>query len=146
MQDKNGKEIKTGMIVKITGAYFKNDNGLYFVTHSPGDPSWCGSDYGLNKIGKTGKISTAKYRCGFWPLTAYTSDRMKNALAHEWNREHAEIEIIDTVNTAQIKDYFNQQAGNLSERLEWEEYNFGGDYTAKTRAIRDFYAGVAAAL
>lgn len=42
MLDKNGVEIKTGDIVEISGAYFKNDNGLYFVTHSPGDPTWSG--------------------------------------------------------------------------------------------------------
>ena len=40
MFDKNGHEIKTGDIVEITGAYFKNDNGLYFVDNSPGDPNW----------------------------------------------------------------------------------------------------------
>ena len=60
MLDKNGVELRTGQIVKITGAYFKNDNGLYFVTHSPGDPGWCGSNYSLTKISKAGKISKAK--------------------------------------------------------------------------------------
>ena len=49
MLDKNGVEIRTGCIVEITGAYFKNDNGLYFVQRSPGDPSWSGSDYCLKK-------------------------------------------------------------------------------------------------
>ena len=38
MLDKNGIEIKTGDVVEITGAYFKNDNGLYFVERSAGDP------------------------------------------------------------------------------------------------------------
>ena len=49
MLDKNGVEIRTGCIVEITGAYFKNDNGLYFVQRSPGDPSWCGKDYCAKK-------------------------------------------------------------------------------------------------
>ena len=31
MLDKNGVEILTGMVVEITGAYFKNDNGFWFV-------------------------------------------------------------------------------------------------------------------
>ena len=31
MLDKNGMEIKTGMVVEIKDAFFKNDNGLYFV-------------------------------------------------------------------------------------------------------------------
>ena len=52
MLDKNGVEIKTGDIVEISGAYFKNDNGLYFVTHSPGDPTWSGRDYSLKRISK----------------------------------------------------------------------------------------------
>ena len=30
MTDKNGKEIKTGDIVKIEGGYFKRDNGTFF--------------------------------------------------------------------------------------------------------------------
>lgn len=38
MLDKNGVEICTGQVVKVTGAFFKNDNGLYFVDNSPGDP------------------------------------------------------------------------------------------------------------
>ena len=46
MLDKNGVEIRTGCIVEITGAFFKNDNGLYFVDRSPGDPSWCGQEIG----------------------------------------------------------------------------------------------------
>ena len=36
MLDKNGIEIKTGDVVEITGAYFKNDNGFYYVEHSAG--------------------------------------------------------------------------------------------------------------
>ena len=83
MLDKNGVEIRTGCIVEITGAYFKNDNGLWFVEHSPGDPSWCGSDYCLKKIGKTGKISKAKYSTCFWPIMVFTTDRFKAAEAHE---------------------------------------------------------------
>ena len=36
MLDKNGIEMKTGMIVQISGAYFKNDNGTYYIDRSPG--------------------------------------------------------------------------------------------------------------
>ena len=68
MLDKNGMEIKTGMVVEIRGAFFKNDNGLYFVEHSAGDPDWCGSDHSLRKISKRGKISQAKHNLCFWPI------------------------------------------------------------------------------
>lgn len=68
MLDKNGMEIKTGMVVEIKDAFFKNDNGLYFVEHSAGDPDWCGSDHSLRKISKRGKISQAKHNLCFWPI------------------------------------------------------------------------------
>lgn len=93
MLDKNGVEIKTGDIVEITGAFFKNDNGLYFVECSPGDPSWSGKDYCLKKISKAGKISTAKYNLCFWPILTFVSDQAKTVKAHQWNREHATIEV-----------------------------------------------------
>ena len=61
MLDKNGKEIKTGDVVRISGAYFKNDNAIFFVTHSPGDITWSGKYHSLHKISKAGKISKSKY-------------------------------------------------------------------------------------
>ena len=106
MLDKNGVEIRTGCIVEITGAYFKNDNGLYFVQRSPGDPSWCGKDYSLKKISKAGKISKAKYSLCFWPIAVFTNDRFKAAAANEWNAAHAEIEVkaIRSTPTKTVKD------------------------------------------
>lgn len=92
MLDKNGMEIKTGMVVEIKDAFFKNDNGLYFVEHSAGDPDWCGSDHSLRKISKRGKISQAKHNLCFWPIGIFISDRFKAAEARTWNKEHATIE------------------------------------------------------
>ena len=74
MLDKNGMEIKTGMVVEIKDAFFKNDNGFYFVEHSAGDPDWCGSDHSLRKISKRGKISQAKHNLCFWPIGIFISD------------------------------------------------------------------------
>ena len=79
MTDKNNVEIKAGDIVEITGAYFKHDNALYFVEHIPGDPGWIGGDICLHMIGKSGKLSSAKYATAFWPLKAYVSNRVKAA-------------------------------------------------------------------
>ena len=77
MLDKNGVELQAGMVVEITGAYFKNDNGFWFVENAPGDPSWCGSDCCLKKISKAGKISVAKRNICFWPIGVFVSDRCK---------------------------------------------------------------------
>lgn len=118
MLDKNGVEMKTSDIVEITGAFFKNDNGLYFVESSPGDPSWSGKDYCLKKISKAGKISTAKYNICFWPITTFVSDRAKTAEARHWNREHAAIEV-----KAPLKDmgavaaFFQQKADDLEGEI-----------------------------
>lgn len=111
MTDKNGIEIKTGDIVEITGAYFKRDNGLYFVDNSPGDPNWCGNDHCLKKISKTGKISTAKYNIAFWPISVYVNDRIKRAEANRWNDEHAQIEVKPALaNMAEVAAHFREEA------------------------------------
>ena len=148
MIDKNGIEIKTGSVVEITGAYFKNDNGLYFVTASPGDPSWCGSDYSLTKISKTGKISTAKYRIGFWPIMVCVSDRMKRAEANRWNAEHAAIEVKQIQNTGEISSYFQGKADAINKEVHQQAWRFGEDSpTVKTnRAIAAHYEAVATAV
>lgn len=127
MKDKNGNEIKTGMIVKISNAYFKNDNGLYYVERSPGDPSWRGKDHSLRKISKTGKISTAKRNICFWPIFVTVSDRAKNADAEKWNEEHAEIELSQVTSTAEVKAHFLQEAANLEKAIQRAVWDFGED-------------------
>ena len=145
MLDKNGVEIRTGCIVEITGAYFKNDNGLYFVQRSPGDPSWSGSDYCLKKIGKTGKISKAKYSTCFWPIMVFTTDRLKAATAHEWNAANAQIEVKAIKNMAEVASYFSGKAEALNENIRWTVYNFGEDHpeVAQLKALQAHYEAVA---
>ncbi len=60
MIDKNDREIKTGDVVRVTGAYFKNDNGLFLVTESMGDPNWNGSYHSLKPLNKNGSFSRSK--------------------------------------------------------------------------------------
>jgi len=82
--DKNGKEIKTGDIVRIEGGYFKSDNGTFIVKHSPGDPNWNGSDYCLTKCNKKGEESNTKYSTAFWPLIVTINNREKCYAALSW--------------------------------------------------------------
>jgi len=148
MLDKNGVEIKTGAIVRISGAYFKNDNGLYFVEHSPGDPSWCGSDHSLMKISKAGKISKAKYNLCFWPISVAVSDRWKAAEARTWNKEHAEIEVVTISNMAEVAAFFEAEAAGLADRIKWTRWNWGEDHpeVAKLQKIQAHYEAVARAV
>lgn len=145
MTDKNGVEIKTGNIVEITGAYFKSDNGLYFVESSPGDPNWCGKDYSLHKIGKSGKISTAKHHICFWPIGVYVSDRFKSAEARRWNREHATIEVKTIDNMAEVVARFREKAEVVAGRAQRAAWDFGegAEIVREYEAIQAHYEAVA---
>lgn len=125
MLDKNGVEIQTGQVVEITGAYFKTDNGFWFVEKAPGDPSWCGSDYCLKKISKFGRISTAKHNTCFWPISTFVNDRLKTAEACRWNREHAQIEVKAIKNMAEVAAHFEGLAEAVKERINWTALYFG---------------------
>lgn len=145
MVDKNGVEMRTGDVVEITGAYFKNDNGLYFIDNSPGDPSWSGSDYSLKKISKTGKISRAKHNICFWPISIYINDSVKASEAREWNRNNAQIEVKTIANTEEISAEFRFRAGEMNRYIQHEIYDWGEDApeVQKHKAIRDHYLAVA---
>lgn len=145
MTDKNGIEIKTGDIVEITGAYFKNDNGLYYVENSPGNPSWCGSDHSLKKVSKKGKISTAKHNLCFWPIGIFVSDRFKAAEARRWNSEHAQIEIMERLtDMGEIAAYFQSKYDDLTKIIHRAVYDWGEDHpeVLRQKTIQEHYKTV----
>lgn len=94
MIDKNGIELKKGDKVMITGAYFKNDNGLWRIEHAPGDPDWFGKDYSLRRLNKNGTDSKDKNNISFWPLCVFTNSWKQRIEAKAHNAEHAQIEVI----------------------------------------------------
>jgi hypothetical protein len=145
MIDKNGIEMKTGDIVKVEGAYFKNDNGYYFILHTPGDPSWLGNDHCLQKIGKRGKLSMTKYNLAFWPLASFCSDRMKNIESDIHNREHTTIEVIDTIDNSFVIEYFEKEAGDAAETAKRMSWSWGENHkeTLRYQETAEFYEGVA---
>lgn len=144
MLDKNGFEMRTGDVVRISGAYFKNDNGLYFIDHSPGDPSWSGRDYGLKKILRNGNMSKSKYSTGFWPIAVFTNDYTKNAQAKKHNAENACIEIVRGLPVAGREAHFNEEIETAEYWRERAEYNFGADNdeAKRYRTIADYYRAV----
>ena len=147
MWDKNGREIRTGDIVQITGAYFKNDNAIYFVANSPGDYGWNGGFHSLHKVGKRGKVSAAKYNLCFWPISVCTNNYEKNVLARKWNREHAEIEIIESVPLQEVKGYFETKVTEAQERIEWERRHYGEYESVRLKEDREqkaFYEEIVA--
>lgn len=145
MNDKNNRPMKTGDVVEITGAYFKNDNGIYFVEHTPGDPNWSGRDHCLRRINRNGELSTAKDNLCFWPISAFVNSRDKRGAANEWNREHAEIEIKTFPHTEHISAYFASEADSLDATIKRYTWDFGEDnQTVKdAKETQAFYRSVA---
>ena len=145
MNDKNNRPMKTGDVVEITGAYFKNDNGLYFVEHTPGDPNWSGRDHCLRSIKRNGELSTAKDNLCFWPIHAFVNSRDKRAAANQWNQEHAEIEIKTFPHTEHIAAYFASEADSLDVTIKRYTWDFGEDcQTVKdAKETQAFYRSVA---
>ena len=145
LTDKNGREMKTGDIVKIENAFFKNDNGYYFIDRTPGDRSWTGSDYSLKKISKSGKISTAARNIAFWPLWACTNNHDKNAAAREHNKQFATIEIIDDISRAEVVAHFEQEASDQAETAKVYSYRYGeaAEVTKSTFELSAFFKAIA---
>ena len=144
MTDKNNRPMKTGDVVEITGACFKNDNGLYFVEHTPGDPNWSGRDHCLRRIKRNGELSTAKDNICFWPISAFVNSRDKRAAANQWNQEHAEIEIKRFPNTAHIAKFFADEAEKQDKEAQRCIWNLGEDHeVVKTiQATRNFLRSI----
>lgn len=116
MTDKNGKTLKTGDIVSVTGGYFATDNDMFKVEHSPGDFNWTGSDYCLYRLNKSGKVcNDGKHKTAFWPLMVTVNGHDKRTAAREHNANNAQIEIVDATPTAQ------QPPAMLDKLLGYEE-------------------------
>ena len=146
MLDKYGKELRTGDLVRVSNAYFKSANGLFFVRHSPGDPDWSGDDFSLRRIKKNGELTDGPKKVEFWPLKSYCSDSTKNALAREWNEKNAEIEIITSgISRKFVGKHFAEKADNTYHYMTDARWNWGkhsAEYLRNKR-IRDHYLEVA---
>lgn len=86
--------MKTGDIVEVQGGYFKSDNGLFIIVHSPGDINWYGNDWCLKRLNKNLTPSKSKYKMAFFPLSVTISDRVKAEQAKEHNAKYATIRVI----------------------------------------------------
>ena len=148
MIDSVGREIKTGDVVEIKGAYFANENGLWFVERSPGDPSWLGDDYSLRKLCKNGKLSVGSKKITFWPLKIYTNCYEKRVLGNAWNDEHATISVVDGMDRRWIREHFETEANEMDRDLAWCDRNFGLESEDAQRVIRrqKFLRSVAAGI
>lgn len=141
MKDKNGVEIRVGDAVRVSDAYFKTDNGLYFVAHSSEVPGYRGSDLCLHKLCKNGSLAISKNITNFWPIHSYTNNCAKNAEAKQWNAANAKIEVVSIKNVHGIIEYFDKECISLQERMS-DRYFFGASERELAEKKYIFYQGV----
>lgn len=135
MKDKNGKEMRTGDIVKISGAYTKRHNGLFVIEHTPGDVSWLGEDYSLQRLKKNGEYSSGSYTTQFWPLSYFSNNREHNAAAREHDSKNATIEIVENINAEFIISHFEEESENGFESAKTWACRFGEDSEVTKKEI-----------
>ena len=141
MKDKNGVEIRVGDAVQITGAYFKTDNGLYFVVHSSEVPGYRGSDLCLHRLCKNGSLAISKNITSFWPIHSYTNNYAKNVEVKQWNAANAKIEVVGIKNVHGIIEYFNKECIMIHDRLKDSIYYDEANRELEQRKY-NFYQGV----
>lgn len=144
MKDKNGKEMRTGDIVKVSGAYTKRHNGYFVIEHTPGDVSWLGEDYSLQRLKKNGEYSNGSYTTQFWPLSYFSNNRTHNSLAREHDSKNATIEIVENVNTEFIIANFEEESENSLKAAKDYAWRFGenSEVTKKVIARSEHYKKV----
>ena len=122
--DKNGVLIQCGDVVLIENAYFKNDNGYWFVAQDGTNPAYSSSGLTMLKIGKRGKLSTAKYNLTFWPLVSFCSDRNKRYESDVHNKKNATIEVVDNIDKSDIICYFKKKINEDEEMIKYNEWHY----------------------
>ena len=143
MNDSNGREIRTGDIVTVSGAYFKTSNGLFYVSNLDTERSlW------LHRVKKNGEICVSSASSTqSWPLTGYCSDARKNREARLHNAEHARIEITDGVNPYHVAAEFRKKEQEARDRAENQRRMHGdSDYAREIEQTAEQCAAVAARL
>lgn len=93
MQDRNGKEIEAGMVIEISGAWSKSDNGRFLVDHT-----YTGGGFWMKKLGTKGQLLKEAGRS--WPLKCYSSSGELRRKIDTHNDANAMVEIVSDTWTA----------------------------------------------
>lgn len=142
--DVNGAALQAGDAVRISGAAFKCDNGYYFVSRVPGDPSWLGHDVSLVKIKRSGDLTTrGDHAVRFWPLMSFCSDSRKNAAADAWNADHAVIEKVQLPTAGRVAHFADLAAKNAAAAQWYEMRGYAPSFFEREKGIASWAAGIA---
>ena len=116
MRDKNGKEIEAGMVVEISGAWSKSDNGKFLVHHTYSDGGcW------LKKLGTKGQLLKDADRG--WPLKCYSSNWVLRCKINAHNEANATVEVVsDTWAAPEAKPVSNEIRLTMNGIYKGEHY------------------------
>lgn len=102
MQDRNGKEIDSGMVIEICNAWSRSDNGRFLVDHTYSD-----GGFWMRKLGAKGQLLKAAGRS--WPLKCYSSNQELRRKIDAHNEANATVEVIgDTWTAPETKPMSNE--------------------------------------
>lgn len=124
-----------GDIVRVSGGYHANSNGLFFIASESGRGWW------LEPLTKAGKIK--KNGAQSWPLVSYCSDRTKAREAARHNAQHAKLDPAPEVPTCFVAEWFRTKAAELGERAADQERR-GYAWSEETRAEAEKVAAIVA--
>lgn len=121
--------LKAGDFIRISGAYFTKNNGLYLVTDGAASPRYWGNSVYLKKVKKSGELCLNGELS--LPLGYYCSDSRKNYEARQHDAENLKIEFVDGVPTYYAAEWFRERAAEYAERIEMATRR-GDGHTAQT--------------
>ena len=116
MQDMNGKKIEAGMVVEISGAWSKSDNGRFLVDHVYRD-----GGFWIKKLGTRGQLLKTTGRS--WPLKCYASDWKLCCKIDAHNEANATVEVVsDTWTAPEAKPVSNEIRLTVNGIYKGEHY------------------------
>jgi hypothetical protein len=116
MQDMNGKEIEAGMVVEISGAWSKSDNGRFLVDHVYRD-----GGFWIKKLGTRGQLLKTTGRS--WPLRCYSSNWELRCRIDAHNDANAKVVVVsDTWTAPEAKPVSNEIRITMNGIYKGEHY------------------------
>lgn len=144
MLDNNGREIRTGDFLTISGAYFKNSNGVYLVTNASDAPDYCGDSVYLHKVKKNGELCIGNYSTESLPMGYYCSDWKKNKAAKEHDKINLRYEVTDGIPTYYAAKHFRKKVENYTDQFERSKRNGSNEVVLNEIQARiDYYRAAA---
>ena len=110
MNDSNGREIRTGDFITISGAYFNSNNGLWLVEHASDAPDYSSDTVWMHKVKKNGELCVDRAGSSTsLPFGYYCSDRDKNRAAREHDAANLRYAVTDGINTHYAVEHYKEQ-------------------------------------